>query len=184
MIGEIDSATIDLLSSAVDSGHYCLTTIHAGSVVSVMQRLVGLGMKLDKLSSPGFMSGVTNQKLAPKLCDNCKISIVDDEFQRQVCVVNEEGCNKCNHTGFASRVLLIEFLVPTIEDLDLIAKQDWLGLYVRYGEKKLANSQGDDGYLGEGFTIKDKAYSFVLEGMVCRNYFFHQFGHIEPDMSN
>lgn len=180
MIGEIrDSATIDALSSAVDSGHYCLTTIHAGSVIAVMQRLVGLGMKLDKLSSPGFLSGVTNQKLAPRLCDQCKVRVIDEEFGREVYQANEKGCPNCKHTGFTSRVLLLEFFIPTIEDLDLVAKQDWLGLYVRYAEKKLAN-QYDDGSLGEGFTIKDKAYAHVLDGQVCRNYFFHQFGHIDP----
>lgn len=180
MIGEIrDSATIDALSSAVDSGHYCLTTIHAGSVIAVMQRLVGLGMKLDKLSSPGFLSGVTNQKLAPRLCDQCKVRVIDEEFGREVYQANEKGCPNCKHTGFTSRVLLLEFFIPTIEDLDLVAKQDWLGLYVRYAEKKLAN-QYDDGSLGEGFTVKDKAYAQVLNGAVCRNYFFHQFGHIDP----
>ena len=181
MIGEIrDAATIDALSSAVDSGHYCLTTIHAGSVIAVMQRLAGLGMKLDKLSSPGFLSGVTNQKLAPRLCDSCKVQIVDPDFNRTVFVANNHGCSECNNTGFSSRVLLIEFFVPTIKDLDLIAKQDWLGLYVQYREKKTEYDLGD-GSLGEGFTLKDKAYGYVLDGTLCNTYFLHQFGHIDPE---
>lgn len=179
MIGEIrDSSTADALSNAVESGHYCLSTIHAGSVLSVVQRLIGLGMKLDKIISPGFLAGITCQKLVPRLCEFCKVTTIDNDFQIEIFHANDKGCKSCNNTGFSGRVLLIECLVPNIEDLKLISNQDWVGLYNSYREKRIQNTVTVG--LGEGFTIKDKAYLNVLSGNVCINFLKLHFGEITP----
>ncbi|OWO88394.1 hypothetical protein B2J67_04440, partial [Vibrio cholerae] len=55
-----------------------------GTNVSVLQRLSGLGMKADKIASPGFLAGITSQKLIPELCPSCKVSFVDERYQRAV----------------------------------------------------------------------------------------------------
>ncbi|HAS7223170.1 toxin-coregulated pilus assembly ATPase TcpT, partial [Vibrio cholerae] len=178
MIGEIrDKPTVEALSSAVESGHYCLTTIHAGSVVSVLQRLSGLGMKADKIASPGFLAGITSQKLIPELCPSCKVSFVDERYQRAVFSANENGCEACNHSGFKGRLLLLETLVPTVEDLELVASENWVSLYRKYRERRFIKT-GKKG-LGEGFSIKDKAYYNVLKGKVCHEYFMLHFGQLD-----
>lgn len=76
MVGEIrDNISSNALAGAVESGHYCFTTVHAGNIVSLLQRLSALGITSDKLSTPGFIAGLQCQKLIPVLCPQCKTSL-------------------------------------------------------------------------------------------------------------
>lgn len=45
MVGEIrDNISANALAGAVESGHYCFTTVHAGNIVSLLQRMSALGI--------------------------------------------------------------------------------------------------------------------------------------------
>uniref|UniRef100_UPI000AFA5D75 ATPase, T2SS/T4P/T4SS family n=1 Tax=Vibrio cholerae TaxID=666 RepID=UPI000AFA5D75 len=59
------------------------------------------------------------------ICPSCKVSFVDERYQRAVFSANENGCEACNHSGFKGRLLLLETLVPTVEDLELVASENW-----------------------------------------------------------
>lgn len=177
MIGEIrDNQTGQALASAVESGHLCLTTIHAGNVVGVLQRLNGLGIALDKLSTPGFIVGVMNQKLVPQVCSHCSQAI-KNEFDRDI-RIQGDGCNKCNNHGIIGRKLVVEQMIPDLNVLKLLSEHRWVDIY-SYNKSKRSSS-----VLGEGFSIKDKIYYLCLEGFVCGNYFRSSYGSLETDDEN
>lgn len=174
MIGEIrDNQTGQALASAVESGHLCLTTIHSGNVVGVLQRLNGLGIGLDKLSTPGFIVGVMNQKLVQELCSYCSEKIVN-EYGRHV-RIQGPGCIECSQRGIVGRVLVIEQMIPDFTILKLISEHQWVEIY-KYNKTKRSRAE-----LGEGYSIKDKIYYLTLEGLVCNNYFRSSYGNLETD---
>lgn len=172
MIGEIrDKDTGNALASAVESGHLCLATVHAGNCVGVLQRLSGLGVGLDKLSTPGFIVGITNQKLVPVLCTECSTEGVND-YGRKV-RIQGEGCNHCGKHGITGRKLILEQLVPDFEILKMVSEQRWVDIYAYNKTRRVKDK------LSEGYGIKDKIYYLCLEGIVCSAYFKSSYGPME-----
>ncbi len=172
MIGEIrDHQTGDALASAVETGHLCLTTIHAGNVIGVLQRLNGLGIGMDKLISPGFIVGITNQKLLPVICPHCSNHELN-EFKRVV-KIQGDGCVECDFHGIVSRQLVMEQLIPDLHILKYLSEQDWIETYKYYRTLRRKNE------LGEGYTIKDKIYYHCLRGTCCYSFFKSSYGIME-----
>lgn len=177
MVGEIrDNISSNALAGAVESGHYCFTTVHAGNIVSLLQRLSALGITSDKLSTPGFIAGLQCQKLIPVLCPQCKTSlrttaIKGREFQ--LYEKNAEGCPACKHTGIGGRQLVMEYLLPVYDELEAIAEQKWLKVYTVWRAKRLKQTS-----LSEGFEIKEKTMAAVLQGRVCATWFQMEFGQV------
>ncbi|MGL4827655.1 MAG: ATPase, T2SS/T4P/T4SS family [Vibrionaceae bacterium] len=177
MIGEIrDQDTGRALASAVESGHLCLTTVHAGNCVGVLQRLNGLGVGLDKLSTPGFIVGVMNQKLVPVICPDCSVEFTNAHGRT---VRHEgDGCETCKQKGIVGRKLVIEQMIPDLEVLKMVSEQQWVDIYAYNKSKR--STEG----LGEGFSIKDKIYHLCLEGLVCNKYFNSSYGEMELEDEN
>lgn len=174
MIGEIrDETTGQALASAVESGHLCLTTIHAGNVVGVLQRLNGLGIGLDKLSTPGFIIGVMNQKLVQQLCPDCS-EVSTNDYGRAV-RIQGTGCPTCKQHGIIGRKLVVEQMIPDFNVLKLISDRNWVDIY-KYNKSIRSKVE-----LGEGFSIKEKIYYLCLEGKVCAHYFKSSYGSLEAD---
>lgn len=180
MVGEIrDPVSSGALAGAVESGHYCFTTVHAGNIVTLLQRLSALGIGSDKLSTPGFIAGLQCQKLLPVLCDHCKVMVEKVPFGGRhftVCQRSEEGCEHCKFTGIAKRQLVIEYMRPTHPELEAISRQEWFRAYLHWRQKR-SECKG----LAEGFDIKEKAMSCVLHGTVCAKYFGMEFGDLSSE---
>ncbi|ECA3795533.1 pilus assembly protein, partial [Salmonella enterica subsp. enterica serovar Aqua] len=179
-VGEIrDPVSANALSGAVESGHYCFTTVHAGNIVTLLQRLSALGMTSDKLSTPGFIAGLQCQKLLPVLCDHCKKphpgavlgGRTFDVYER-----NRDGCERCNYSGISARQLVIEYMRPTDPELEAISRQDWYGVYSQWRRKRQTVRT-----LSEGFDLREKAVACVLAGRVCVLWFGLEFGDVEPE---
>ncbi len=180
MVGEIrDNISSNALAGAVESGHYCFTTVHAGNIVSLLQRLSALGITSDKLSTPGFIAGLQCQKLIPLLCPDCKqltspLSVGKRDFIRYK--KNSDGCARCKNTGIAGRQLVVEYLLPVYDELEAIAEQKWLKVY-NIWRKKRFNSPA----LAEGFDIREKTLATVLQGRVCAEWFQMEFGQLATE---
>ena len=177
MIGEIrDAPTGSALAGAVESGHLCLTTVHAGNVVGVLQRLNGLGIGLDKLSTPGFVVGIMNQKLVAKICSHCAEDDVN-EFGRPV--KNQgAGCDKCGYHGIVGRQLIVEQMVPDLQILKLVSEHQWVDIYT-YNKSFRSTTE-----MSQGYSIKDKIYLLCLEGLACYNAFRTGYGAMEEEDEN
>lgn len=181
MVGEIrDNISANALGGAVESGHYCFTTVHAGNIVSLLQRLSALGLTSDKLSTPGFIAGLQCQKLVPVLCQHCKEphDTVTTPFGQTFNVFrrHSEGCSSCKYTGIAGRQLVVEYMLPTYPELNAISKNEWLNAYTLWREKRDSSSG-----LGEGFEIREKVFYHVLTGKVCAQWFSMEFGELLPE---
>lgn len=182
MVGEIrDNISANALAGAVESGHYCFTTVHAGNIVSLLQRLSALGITSDKLSTPGFVAGLQCQKLVPVLCSSCKnpkdVKILGRQFS--LFVRNHEGCQKCKNTGITGRALVLEYMRPGYDELEAISKQEWLRVYTIWRTKRKSMPS-----LSEGFEIKEKVMAKVLAGSVCSAWYEMEFGQLaDEDMA-
>ncbi len=175
MVGEIrDNISANALAGAVESGHYCFTTVHAGNIVSLLQRMSALGIGSDKLSTPGFIAGLQCQKLVPVLCDNCKVEMEKRTIAGRVFTLytaGDKGCHECKNSGIKGRQLAMEYFLPTYEELAAIAKQEWLNTYTLWRNKRQA-AKG----LAEGFEIREKVMAHVLKGRVDANWYAMEFG--------
>ena len=175
MVGEIrDNVSASALAGAVESGHYCFTTVHAGNIVSLLQRMSALGISSDKLSTPGFVAGLQCQKLVPLLCDACKevhedITIAGRTFT--LYKSGEKGCTQCKHSGIKGRQLAMEYFLPTYDELAAISRQEWLNVYTLWREKRKTVTG-----LAEGFEIREKVMAHVLRGRVDAHWFAMEFG--------
>jgi type II secretory ATPase GspE/PulE/Tfp pilus assembly ATPase PilB-like protein len=76
MIGEVrDEQTADMCTSAIQTGHRVLTTIHASSALGIINRLENMGVSRETLSSPDFFAAMMYQKLMKKICPHCSIPL-------------------------------------------------------------------------------------------------------------
>ncbi len=116
MIGEIrDLETADMAIKAASTGHMVLSTLHTNDAPSTLTRLMNMGVAPFNIASA--VSLITAQRLARKLCSNCKVALdvpkeallgvgfkekeLDDSWQ--LYGPKEGGCDMCNG-GYKGRV--------------------------------------------------------------------------------
>ena len=74
MIGEIrHEETADICFKAAATGHIVISTLHANDPVSVVQRLMNLGISREMIRDNLRFSGA--QRLVRTLCQNCAVSV-------------------------------------------------------------------------------------------------------------
>jgi type II secretory ATPase GspE/PulE/Tfp pilus assembly ATPase PilB-like protein len=70
--GEIrDKETAYAAVAAAETGHLVYGTLHVSNAIGSFQRLVSLGVSLDKLCQPDLIRLVMFQHLIPKVCPHC-----------------------------------------------------------------------------------------------------------------
>lgn len=128
LVGEIrDVETARIVAQAALTGHLVLTTVHTGSALQALTRLVDMGVERF-IVAPSII-GVMGQRLVRRLCDFCKTShtpAADElaEFFRwkddtpMPTMYRAVGCPKCAHTGYSGRIAIHEFLKvePAVRD--------------------------------------------------------------------
>ncbi|HEY1169918.1 MAG TPA: ATPase, T2SS/T4P/T4SS family [Verrucomicrobiae bacterium] len=93
VIGEIrDPETANLAARASLTGHLVISTLHAGSCVGVIDRM--LEMSEDPYALTSGLSLVLNQRLLRRLCQECQ----------------GNGCGGCSRTGYRGRVPVAEWM--------------------------------------------------------------------------
>jgi len=179
MVGEIrDKKSSDLLSSAVLSGHQVLTTVHAPSVLAIIERMINLGFERHVISMPKFVSLLMYQTLVPIVCSHCRIPLEDffnshtdrldklletritallerlggPEEKNQIYFARKEGCRYCR-AGYTERTVIAELAAPDSQLLDFFRLGDLPGAY-RYWRKT------------GGQTIMEHGVKKMLTGMV------------------
>jgi type IV pilus assembly protein PilB len=128
MVGEIrDSETAEIAVNAAETGHLVFSTLHTNTAAGTFPRLVDLGVNPKTMASAINVSMA--QRLVRTLCKDCKkeVAITGKEktlidnivasLPDQSEVTNtekmwvENGCDKCNHTGFKGRVGIYEAIL-------------------------------------------------------------------------
>ncbi len=115
MIGEIrDAETAEIAVQASLTGHLVLSTLHTNTAVGAVTRLKDMGIEPFLLSSS--LLGVMAQRLVRKLCPHCKQPHPADEQECELLGVDAavlyhaQGCEACNHTGYAGRQGIYELV--------------------------------------------------------------------------
>jgi general secretion pathway protein E len=120
LIGEIrDAETAQIATQASLTGHLVLSSVHANDTVSVIFRMIDLGVEPFLLASA--MVGIVAQRMVRRVCPYCsKPTLVSpDEQAAYEQEMNEKqsefligaGCNFCANTGYLGRTGIFEVLV-------------------------------------------------------------------------
>jgi type IV pilus assembly protein PilB len=120
MVGEIrDLETAEIAIKAAQTGHLVLSTLHTNDAPSTLTRLVDMGVKAYAIASS--VSLIIAQRLARKLCDNCKEirdipkeallqeGFTEQEIEAGLQIFGPVGCNQCNG-GYKGRVGIFQVL--------------------------------------------------------------------------
>ena len=121
MVGEIrDKQTAHTAIEAALTGHLVLSTIHTNDAVSVVMRLMDMGIEPFLINAS--LSGVLAQRLARKICIQCKISRTPTDQEKALLekyklnldvVFQGAGCAACIGLGCKGRIGIFELLVPS-----------------------------------------------------------------------
>lgn len=133
MVGEMrDKETADTGIEASLTGHLVLSTLHTNSAVETVTRLLDMGC--DPFSFADAMLGVLAQRLARRICKECKEQYIGTkeeydelrvgygpEYWDKLGITQDntfrlsrgKGCETCNRSGFKGRVALHELLLGT-----------------------------------------------------------------------
>lgn len=131
MIGEIrDSETAQIAVRASITGHLVLSTIHTNNSLNTIERL--LDMDVERYLLASALTGIVSQKLARKLCDNCKrkrpVTVMEKNLFKtvlgldinEVYDANPTGCPLCSH-GYKGRIAVQEVLLINQDIRDAIS---------------------------------------------------------------
>lgn len=100
MIGEIrDAQTAAIVMEAAMTGHLLASTMHSGSTIGAVIRLLEMGIEPYQLTST--LWGAVNQRLVRRLCANCMQRGEDGTY-------HPLGCGQCLGTGYMGRILVAE----------------------------------------------------------------------------
>ncbi len=131
LVGEIrDAETAGIAVKAALTGHLVLCSIHANDAVSVIYRLLDLGVEPFMVAS--VITGTIAQRMARRVCSNCATEIKPTPVEAAAyeSVTGEKlesfmsgsGCDFCSFSGYKGRLGLYEILAMTDETRALILK--------------------------------------------------------------
>ncbi len=122
MVGEIrDEETAHIALEAAMTGHLVFSTIHTNDAASALERLTQMG--IPRFVVANTMKGVLAQRLARRLCGECKKETDIAPEERAVFEANgvkipsgakifkPVGCEKCKTTGYKGRLGMHELLI-------------------------------------------------------------------------
>lgn len=147
LVGEMrDRATAQTAIQAALTGHLVLSTVHTTDAVSVIIRLIDMGIEPFLINAA--LSCVIAQRLARMLCNDCKIHRAPSEQERAVidrlqlqqldAVYDAPGCEQCFGVGYKGRTGIFEIVMmssqmqqavinnASLEQLRVQAMQDGL----------------------------------------------------------
>jgi len=166
-IGEVrDAETANMALKAAMTGHQVYSTLHTNDSFGAIPRLLDLNLKPGMLA--GALIAIFAQRLARRLCSNCKEEYTPDQKECELLGVSpadapriyrarQGGCSACSGMGYKGRVAVVEILTFDEEINEAIAnganKADIKHIAVKKGFK----SMKDDGILKikEGITDFD-----------------------------
>lgn len=139
MIGEIrDKPSADLALRAATTGHQVWTTLHANDALTIVDRLINLGLDPMMLLDHTVLTGLTSQRLVKRLCPCCRKPLakhvnevsarVLDRIQRAFgeewmnVFITGDGCDQCNQRGSSGRIVVSEIVIPDPVLCELLRK--------------------------------------------------------------
>lgn len=145
LVGEIrDKETAITTIQAAMTGHQVYSSLHTNDALGAIPRLMNIGVPTYLMA--GALICVVAQRLARKLCQNCKREQPIDEFEKKLLgpkhsnierLFKARGCEKCGNSGYKGRVVVCEILAFDRELDDLIvagaSRRDLLDHALKHG---------------------------------------------------
>ena len=129
MVGEIrDLETADIAIKAAQTGHMVMSTLHTNDAPGTLTRLMNMGVAPFNIASSVIL--ITAQRLARKLCENCKVpadypreallraGYKESELDGSWKPYKAVGCSSCNN-GYKGRVGIYQ-VMPISEEIQRI----------------------------------------------------------------
>ena len=172
MVGEIrDRSAAQAAINAALTGHAIWTTVHATNALAIIPRFVEMGINLKSLCNPNVLSGLSYQRLIPKLCPECKrplrenISTLPQPTFRRLTrlldpaaldgvYVRGNGCDACRHRGVIGQTVAAEVIAMDWQLLQYL-REDQAGQAYTYWLNDM-----------HGLTHVAHALKLISEGMV------------------
>ena len=133
MVGEIrDLETADISIKAAQTGHLVLSTLHTNDAPTTLTRMRNMGIAPFNIASSVIL--ITAQRLARRLCPNCKTPIdipqkaltdagySEDDLRSPWVSYRAVGCTMCNN-GYKGRIGLYQ-VMPISEEIQRIILRD------------------------------------------------------------
>jgi type II secretory ATPase GspE/PulE/Tfp pilus assembly ATPase PilB-like protein len=153
LVGEIrDKETAITAIQAAMTGHQVYSSLHTNDALGAIPRLMNIGVPNYLMS--GALIGVIAQRLARKLCGNCKKEFPIDDAEKRLLgekynhiktVHRGVGCEKCGQSGYKGRVVICEILTFDRELDELILNEAGRRVMLEYALKKGFITMVDDG---------------------------------------
>ena len=174
MVGEIrDLDTADIAIKAAQTGHLVMSTLHTNDAPTTLTRLLNMGVAPFNIAASVLL--ITAQRLARKLCENCKKpaeypreSMLKAGFKPEDIDGNWKpfravGCSACNN-GYKGRVGIYQ-VMPITESIQRIILSEGTALDIA----KQAQAEGVRDLRQSGL-IKVRAGVTTLEEVIlCTN---------------
>ncbi|TFZ05335.1 type IV-A pilus assembly ATPase PilB [Ramlibacter henchirensis] len=154
MVGEIrDLETADIAIKAAQTGHLVLSTLHTNDAPTTLTRMRNMGIAPFNIASSVIL--ITAQRLARRLCVNCKqpadiphetlldAGFSEEEVDGTWTPYRPVGCNACNN-GYKGRVGIYQ-VMPISDEIQRIILRDGSSMEIaeqaeREGVKSLRKS--------------------------------------------
>jgi type IV pilus assembly protein PilB len=145
MVGEIrDLETAEIAIKAAQTGHLVLSTLHTNDAPKTLTRMVDMGVKPYAIAST--VSLIIAQRLARRLCDNCKeiIEVPAEALLKEgftqadvdsgITIFHAKGCNLCTN-GYKGRVGIYQ-VMPVTETIGRIIMEDGNAMQIAEQSRK------------------------------------------------
>ncbi len=164
-VGEIrDSETAEIALQAAQTGHLVFATVHSGSNLAALLRLVDLGVQPQLIASA--VNVVISQRLVRRLCDHCRSpeSFTDaqkaDLWKQNIdpsCLFGPKGCEHCHGTGYSSRLGVF-----AIQIMDKKLREQWAS-----GDITISEPVHSAGVAGTQLTtMQVRATQLAMSGII------------------
>jgi type IV pilus assembly protein PilB len=133
MVGEIrDLETAEIAIKAAQTGHLVLSTLHTNDAPKTLTRLVDMGVMPYAIATS--VSLIIAQRLARKLCNNCKAPVdlppeaalkegfTEEDIGSRLTIYRAIGCSQCTD-GYKGRTGLYQ-VMPVSEEMGRIILKD------------------------------------------------------------
>src|SRR6185436_2829252 len=139
MVGEIrDLETADIAIKAAQTGHLVLSTLHTNDAPTTLTRMRNMGIQPFNIASSVIL--ITAQRLARRLCPNCKApqdiphdalldaGFLEEDVDGSWTPYRPVGCSMCTN-GYKGRVGIYK-VIPITEEIQRIILRDFSALEI------------------------------------------------------
>ncbi|MBN1160778.1 MAG: Flp pilus assembly complex ATPase component TadA [Dehalococcoidales bacterium] len=173
LVGEIrDKETAITAVQAALTGHLVFSSIHANDAVSMITRLLDLGVEPGLISST--LIALLAQRMVRRICTNCRVAAPPNAVQQEIyrkemgqeltSVYKGTGCHLCGQTGYMGRIGIFEMLVMSEEIQKMLISDVSIGTLREEAIREGIYTMKHDGLLKvkEGITTFEEVMNSVF----------------------